>query len=486
MAATSMRNSIERPAGGSETDWPPRGGGPVASAEANLVAITLSWSVSFQPDSAVAIGPERLLRHGSIAESDWLWERARRVIPGGTQTLSKAPNQFVRGVSPKFLARGDGSHVWDVDGNEYIDYPMGLGPIILGYDFPAVTRAAIAQIHEGTTFTLMHPKEVELAERLVELIPYAERVRFAKNGADATGGAVRAARALTGREHVIATGYHGYHDWYISSTELCAGVPAANRELIHSVPFNDLPALEQALAAYAPAAVIMEIPASEPDPGYLPTAIELIHRHGALFILDEIVTGFRYALGGAAEVYGITPDLACFGKGMANGYPLAAVVGSAAAMSAFEEIFFSMTYSGETVSLAAALATLEVMSTEPVLAHIHARGEELRAGISALADEVSFEVTLAGNAPRSAIAFSGGEAAAPNHLRGLFLQECHKRGVLFGGPIFTTYSHTEADVAHTLATVAAAFEVMEAAYRRGDVAGALEGDPPGEVFRSHS
>jgi glutamate-1-semialdehyde aminotransferase len=375
--------------------------------------------------------------------------------------------------------------VWDVDGNEYIDYPMGLGPIILGYDFPAVTQAVIAQVRDGTTFTLMHPKEVELAERLVELIAFAERVRFAKNGADATGGAVRAARALTCREHVIATGYHGYHDWYISSTERCAGVPVANRALIHPVPFNDLASLEQALHEFEPAAVIMEIPGNEPGPGYLNGAIELIHRHGALFILDEIVTGCRYALGGAAELYGITPDLACYGKGMANGYPLAAVVGSADAMSAFDEIFFSMTYSGETVSLAAALATLDVMTSEPVLQHIYARGVQLRTGIRALAKEVSFRVVLGGNAPRSSIAFAG-EGVPANHLRGLFLQECHKRGVLFGGPIFTTYSHSEDDIAHTLAAVSSAFELMEAAYVRGDVTGALEGDPPGEVSRSHS
>jgi glutamate-1-semialdehyde aminotransferase len=441
--------------------------------------------VSFQPDS-VAIDPARLLRNRSIAESNRLWERARRVIPAGTQTLSKAPDQFVNGVSPKFLARGRGAHVWDVDGNEYIDYPMALGPIILGYDFPAVTQAVIAQVREGTTFTLIHPKEVELAERLVELIPYAERVRFAKNGADATGGAIRAARALTGREHVIATGYHGYHDWYIASTERSAGIPLANRELIHTVPFNDLGALEDALSAHSTAAVIMEIPVTEPDPDYLPRAIELVHRHGALYILDEIVTGFRYALGGAAERYGIAPDLACFGKGMANGYPLSAIVGTAAAMSAFEEIFFSMTYSGETVSLAAALATLQVMRTEPVLAHIHELGDRLRSGILALADEVSFEVALAGNAPRSSLTFASRDGVPPNLLRGLFLQECHKRGVLFGGPIFISYSHTEDDVARTLAVVSDAFEVMDAAHRHRDVTGALEGDPPSEVFRSRS
>jgi glutamate-1-semialdehyde aminotransferase len=421
----------------------------------------------------------------SIAASEALWERAQRVIPAGTQTLSKAPSQFVEGFSPKFLRRGRGSHVWDVDGNEYIDYPMALGPILLGYDHPAVTEAVVAQVHEGTTFTLMHPLEVELAELLVELIPCAERVRFAKNGADATGGAIRAARAVTGREHVIATGYHGYHDWYIASTERDAGVPVVNRRLIHTLPFDDLGALERSLAEWETAAVIVEVPGREPSDGYLRAALELTHRHGALFVLDEIVTGFRYALGGAQELFGFVPDLACFGKGMANGFPLAAVVGREEPMRAFEEIFFSMTYSGETVSLAAAMATLGVLCCEPVLEHIWARGAELREGIRRLAEGVSFGVELAGNPPRSAIAFHGEDGQPSPLLRGLFLQECHRRGVLFGGPIFTTYSHGEDDIARTLEVVEAAFERMEVAHSRGAVAAHLEGHPPGAVFRSH-
>jgi glutamate-1-semialdehyde aminotransferase len=421
-----------------------------------------------------------------IAASEALWERARMVIPTGTQTLSKAPSQFVDGVSPKFLRRGKGSHVWDVDGNEYIDYPMALGPILLGYDHPAVTEAVIGQVREGTIFTLMHPLEVELAERLVELIPCAERVRFAKNGADATGGAIRAARAITGREHVIATGYHGYHDWYIASTERDAGVPVGNRELIHTVSYNDLQALEASLAEQAAAAVIMEIPGEQPNEGYLQAAYEATHRHGALFILDEIVTGFRYALGGAQELHGFVPDLACFGKGMANGYPLAAVVGLEEPMRAFEEIFFSMTYAGETLSLAAAIATLDVLCEEPALEHIWARGVELREGIHRLAEEVSFGVDLAGNPPRSAIGFHDGEGRPSTDLRGLFLQECHRRGILFGGPIFTTYSHSQQDVARTLEVIAAAFERMEIAHCRGTVAEHLEGRVPGAVFRSHN
>jgi glutamate-1-semialdehyde 2,1-aminomutase/spore coat polysaccharide biosynthesis protein SpsF len=255
-------------------------------------------------------------------------------------------------------------------------------------------------------------------------------------------------------------------------------VPRHDRELIQPVPFGDLDALAAALGPHV-AAVIMEIPLAEPPPGYLQAAIDLTHRHGALFVLDEIVTGFRYALGGAQERYGVVPDLACFGKGMANGFPLAAVVGSADAMGVFERIFFSMTYSGETVSLAAALATLRMLRSEPVVEQIWATGAELRRGLGDLVAGAPFGVQLEGSPPRSVLAFGSFE------LRGIFLQECHKRGVLFGVPIFPAYRHSAADVRQTLDAAAAAFERMEEAHRAGDYAAHLEGRAPGTVFRSH-
>jgi glutamate-1-semialdehyde aminotransferase len=424
----------------------------------------------------------------TVARSEALWERAQRVIPLGTQTLSKSPTQFVDGVSPKFLVRGAGCRVWDADGNEYVDWPMALGPILLGYDEPAITAAVVAQVREGTTFTLMHPLEVEVAELIVAMVPCAEQVRFAKNGGDATNGAIRAARALTGREHVVATGYHGYHDWYIASTERNDGIPAHDRALIQSAPFGDLDALGAALSARPGqvAAVIVEVPANAPPEGYLQAAIDLAHRHGALFVLDEIITGFRYARGGVQELYGIVPDLCCLGKGLANGYPLAAVAGSAEAMAAFERVFFSMTFSGETVALAAARATLRMLIEEPVIETIWATGAALRDGVAELARGTSFDVRLAGTPPRSELTFARGAGEEPsNELRGLFLQECHKRGALFGAPIFPSYRHGERDVRQTLTAVEAAFERMERAHAGGDYAAHLEGLAPQPVFRKH-
>jgi glutamate-1-semialdehyde aminotransferase len=429
--------------------------------------------------------PTEAARPRTLTKSEELWQRAQRVIPGGTQTLSKSPAQFVDGVSPKFLARGKGSHVWDVDGNEYIDYPLALGPIVLGYDYAPVSKAAIDQIREGTVFTLAHPKEVELAELLVDIIPCAEKVRFAKNGADATNAAIRAARAVTGREHVISTGYHGYHDWFITSTERNAGVPQFNHDLIHPIYFGDLDALESAFDEHDGeiAALIMDVSGGVPPEGYLDAVVELVHRRGALLVFDEIVSGFRYAIGGAQELYGVVPDLACFGKGMANGFPLAAVVGSAEAMEAFDRVFFSTTYGGETVSIAASLATLDVMTSEPVIEHMWRVGADLWRGIEELAADVSFGASLSGIAPRAGLAFTiDGERSFP--LRGLFLQETHKRGVLFGAPIFFSYSHDDADIRATLAAVEAAFEVMEKAYAGGDIEQYLEGVPPGQVFKA--
>lgn len=424
----------------------------------------------------------------SLAASEALWERAVKVIPLGTQTLSKSPTQFVDGVSPKFLVRGAGCRVWDADGNEYVDWPMALGPILIGYDEPAITAAAVEQIRQGTTFSLMHPLEVEVSELIVDMVPSAEQVRFAKNGGDATNGAIRAARALTGREHVIATGYHGYHDWYIASTERNDGVPAHDRALIHPVAFGDSAALAQALdeRADSVAAVIVEVPAEAPPPGYLAEARRLAHHHGALFVLDEIITGFRYARGGVQELYGVECDLCCLGKGLANGYPLAAVAGSADAMAAFERVFFSMTFSGETISLAAARATLRMLREEPVVETIWEVGKALRDGIAELARGTSVDVRLTGTPPRSALAFAPapGEPAS-DELRGLFLQECHKHGALFGAPIFPCYRHGDGDVAQTLTAVEAAFELIERAHADGDYAAHLEGRPPGAVFRSH-
>ncbi len=423
--------------------------------------------------------------------SDELWERAAVLIPAGTQTLSKGPDQFVRGVTPKYLKSGLGSHVWDVDGNEYIDYPLALGPILLGYNYPPVVEAVIKQIREGTTFTLMHPLEVEVSELLTSTIPCAEMVRFGKNGADVTSAAVKVARAYTGRDHIAFSGYHGCQDWYAITTPRNKGIPKVMASLIHPFEYNNLASLEALFDEHPGkiACVIMEVPGIEPavDPetgkNFLVRVKELAHKFGALFILDEIVTGFRYSIGGAQKYYHVTPDLACFGKGMSNGFPISALVGARDVMRELESVFFSMTYSGDTIGLSAANATIKELLNKPVLSYIWEAGERLHRGVNELAEIIGVSLRITGNPPRGGISIKNEEGKEDLLLKSIFLQETLKRGILFGGPVFISYSHTSYDIERTIQASGEAMEVLRTAIESGDPASYLEGEPIGVVFR---
>ncbi len=423
--------------------------------------------------------------------SESLWEWAQRLIPSGTQTLSKAPNQFVEGVTPKYLRKGANAHVWDVDGNEYIDYPLALGPIILGYNYAPVVEAVTKQITQGTTFTLMHPLEVEVAELVATVVPSAEMVRFAKNGADVTSAAVRVARAYTGRDHIAYCGYHGCQDWYAITTPRNKGIPEVLKELIHPFEYNSIDSLKALFEQYPEkiACVIMEVPGVDPcvyeesGRNFLQEVKELAHKNGALFILDEIVTGFRYATGGAQEYYGVEPDLCCLGKAMGNGFPISAIAGKKEFMKELEEVFFSMTFSGETVGLAAAKATIEELIKKPVIDEIWRKGERLHTGLNMVAREwnVPFEIT--GKPPRGTLVFRNSEGGEDLILKSLFLQETVKRGILFGGPVFICYTHTDEDIDKTIQASFEAFRLIRDAIDSGRPEDYLEGKPITTVFR---
>lgn len=426
-----------------------------------------------------------VIRRGQTAPGERsadLLERAHRLVPGGTQTLSKGIDQFVKGVTPAFLERGSGCHVWDVDGNAYIDYPMALGPILLGYDHPATVEAVRHQMSQGTVFTLPHRLEVEVAERVIDMVPAAEMVRFAKNGSDATSAAIRLARAVTGREEVAAGGYHGWHDWYVGLTERSAGVPEAVRALTTKFAFNDVESFEAALRRN-PAAIILELPAEDPAPGFLEHVRRRCTETGTVFIWDEIVTGFRWAPGGAQEYYGVTPDLTCLGKAVANGLPLAVIAGSSELMKAFNSVFFSGTFGGETLSLAAAKATLDEIGRGVVTPTIWDRGERFREQLSTAIAESGLDVDLIGHAPRSAFVFKRDGQVDPE-LRGLFLQETVRRGILFGGPVFVTWAHEQEDLDYTVEVVRDALGVLRQALESDSVAARLDGPAPGVVFRA--
>src|SRR5271169_1777978 len=394
----------------------------------------------------------------------WL-ARASKVIPGASQTFSKGADQHVRGVAPMFLAKGKGCRVWDVDGNEYIDYIQGLLPNILGYAHEGVNAAVAEQLAQGHSFSLPHPLEVELAERLTRIIPCAERVRFGKNGSDATSGAVRAARALTGRERIACCGYHGWQDWYIGSTTRNAGVPHAVRALTHPFAYNDLGSLQKILSEHDGefAAVIMEpVNFWPPAAGFLEGVKKLAHEHGALLIFDEICSGFHFGLGGAQKRFGVTPDLACFGKAMGNGFPIACVVGQTDVMKVFEDIFFSFTFGGEVASMAAAAKVLDVLETTDALARMDANGRVLQEGLNVLAKEAGLEdrVKCIGYPFWSLIKFLDAEGKDSFMVRSLFAQECVKRGVLLLATHNMTAAHEPLDIEQTLKVYAEVCKTM--------------------------
>jgi glutamate-1-semialdehyde 2,1-aminomutase/spore coat polysaccharide biosynthesis protein SpsF len=408
------------------------------------------------------------------------------VIPGGSQTFSKSPSQFVQGVAPTFLIRGKGSHVWDADDNEYIDYPMGLGPVILGHGYPSVVEAVKETLDHGTAMSLPHPLEIEVAEAVTRMIPCAEMVRFGKNGSDATAGAVRVARAYTGRARIACCGYHGWQDWFIGTTTRSRGVPAEVAQLTHPFRYNDIGSLERILHDHRGqvAAVIMEPVGIEPPRNrFLEDVADLTRSHDALLIFDEVVTGFRLALGGAQELFKVTPDLACLGKGMANGFPLSAVTGRRDVMEVFDEAFFSFTFGGEIASLAAARATLSELREKPVIDHLWTLGRELQEGVNALAAEhgLGAQIRCVGYPPRTVVEFA--PASEAQLVKSLFQQECLKRGVLFSGGQNMSYSHSSDDIAATLSAYRAAMNYLRDALASGDPRGWLEGPLIEPVFR---
>ena len=248
---------------------------------------------------------------------------ARDVTPMGSQTFSKSFRTLPAGVSPLYATRAEGGHIWDVDGNRYVDLVSALASVNLGYGVPEVTEAVIRQLADGVSISLPTVLEAEVSQQLIDLVPSAEMVHFGKNGSDATTAAIRIARASTGRDHVVVCGYHGWQDWFIGSMpSRSRGVPAAYSDLIHPVPYNDLEAMEAALESTPMAAIMLEpMTYIWPEEGYLEGVRELADRFGAVLVFDEMVTGFRFAPGGAQEYFGVTPDLATFGKGMAQRVP---------------------------------------------------------------------------------------------------------------------------------------------------------------------
>jgi glutamate-1-semialdehyde 2,1-aminomutase len=425
-------------------------------------------------------------------------ECLHRAIPGGAHTYAKGDDQFPEGLAP-VVASGRGCRVWDVDGNEYIEYGMGLRSVTLGHGFPAVVEAVRTRVADGTNFVRPSALELDAAESFLSLVPTAEMVKFTKDGSTANTGALKLARAVTGRDLVAICADHpffSYDDWAMVVTPLRAGIPRGVAELTLTFRYNDLASVEELLDRHPGqvACFILEPERTEPPrDDFLHRLQELARADGALLVLDENVTGFRWDNGGAQAVHGITPDLSTFGKGMANGFSLSALAGRREFMERGglrhddDRVFLlSTTHGAEHAGLAAGLATMDVYRSEPVVATMDERGERLRAGIEevATARAVGESFTVFGKA--GCLFYGTGDAAgAPSQaFRTLFLQETISRGLL--APSFViSYSHSDDDVDRTIEIVDQALAVYADALE-GGVERFLHGRPVQSVYRARN
>ncbi|MEC7276620.1 MAG: aminotransferase class III-fold pyridoxal phosphate-dependent enzyme [Bdellovibrionota bacterium] len=412
--------------------------------------------------------------------------RALKSIPLASQTFSKSITSFPVGAAPLFLEKGKGSKVWDIDGNEYIDFVSALACVNLGYCDPDVDKAVKEQLENGVTFSLPHRLETEVAEKIIEMVPCAEMVRFGKNGTDATSAAIRLARAYTKREHIAVCGYHGWQDWYIGSTTRDMGVPKATKDLTHKFGFNDIDSLEAILSQNEIAGIILEpMNINFPEDDFLKKVKELATKYNAVLIFDETVTGFRYAPGGAQEYFDVTPDLATFGKGLANGYPVSAITGKKEIMKLMEDIFFSGTFGGETLSLAAAKATLEKINREGVTEKVIATGNYFKEKFLELTQELGLSeyFTIKGHPTWQFIQFQNLGEVDNFHIKTLYLQELFKRGILILSTFNFSYAHSKEDVDTLLTAYREVLPILKNAIDRGEVKSVLNCQPLKPLFQ---
>ena len=416
--------------------------------------------------------------------SNELLDRALKVIPTGSQTFSKSHYSLPKGSAPLFLESGSGVNVKDVDGNEFIDLVNGLLCVSLGYGDKDVEVAISEQLKKGISFSLPHQLEMEVSELLINLIPCAEMVRFGKNGTDVTSAAIRLSRAYTGREHIAICGYHGWQDWYIGTTSRDLGVPEGVKNLSHVFKYNDLSSLENLFEEFPEmAAVIMEpMTLHYPDAGFLESIRELCDKYGALLVFDEMITGFRFSINGAQSMFNVKPDLATFGKGMANGMPLSALVGKKEVMSMMDDIFFSGTFGGETLSLAAAKATITKMLDNNVIDHIHSIGKYLNDGVQCVIKKHNVSwLRLEGHDAWKVIVIDAGDKT--QLYKSLLIQELIKNGVLTIGSHNISYAMTTKDADCVIKAYELSLNSIEMAIKDMSEVEMLKGEEIKQVFK---
>ena len=420
-------------------------------------------------------------------ESEKLLRLAEAVIPLGSQTFSKSRTQYPLGVSPFFASKGSGSYLWDVDGNKYVDLVASLAAVTLGYGDPEINKAVKRQLKKGVSLSLSSKLETVVAEKIIDLVPSAEMVRFAKNGSDATSAAVRIARYFTRRDHIISIGFHGWHDWYIGSTTRSMGVPSAVQALTLSARYNDLSHVENLFEEVKGdvAAVILEpMNSVDPAPGYLESLRSFCSSNNILLIFDEVITGFRFAKGGAQELFGITPDLSCFGKGIANGFPISVITGKREIMEGFKEVFFSGTFGGELLSLTAANVVLDKVKDGRVIPELYRVGQAIQEGLMSEISHKKYEfVNLSGNPTWTFLNWTLSSDALQNQVKTYFLQEMFKRGILVLSTNNVTTTLSQKDISKILTAYAEVFEAISQALERDSLDALLECQPIVPLFK---
>lgn len=433
-------------------------------------------------------------------ESERLRKKAHALIPGGSHTYAKGDDQYPI-LSPSHVVRGQGCRVWDADGNEYIEYGNGNRAVTLGHAFPAVVEAAKRELDKGVSYTRPAAIEVEAAERFLAIIDNAEMVKFSKDGSDATSGAVKLARAYTGRDLIAICGDHPFFsvdDWFIGSTAMHGGIPDAVRDLTVKFRYNDIESVKALLAQYPGriAGFILEAERIDlPKDNFLRELQRLARADGALFILDEMITGFRWHEKGAQHVYGVDPDLSTWGKGLGNGFSVSALAGKREFMrlgdltqTDHKRVFLmSTTHGGETHGLAAAIATMQVYQSEPVIERLHAAGDRLRKGFAeaAAAHGVQDHLTVMGRSCNLLYGTTGSDGKPSQSFRTLFLQETIKRGLIMPS-LVVCYSHSDADIDQTLEAISGAMGVYKQALDAGSTDRFLIGRPSEPVYRTYN
>ena len=419
--------------------------------------------------------------------SDEIKKKAFELIPHQTGTFSRGANTFVQGVYPTYVKTAEGSHFTDVDGNEYLDYLCGLGPITLGYNYKPVNDAIVEQLKQGILFSLPHPIEVECSEEISRIIPNAEMVKFEKSGSNAVTGAVRAARYLTKKNKIAYCGSGGvWHDWQAAMVSRDGGVPNFNKDLIFVFDYNDTDGLEQIFENNKNeiAAIVLEPTIYEkPENDFLQKVRKIADENGAILILDEIVTGFRFDLGGCQKYFNFEGDLVCFGKGMGNGLPITAITGKSEFMKAFDNLWVSSTNNSEALSLAGTIAVINEMKNKDTIKSCWNQGTKLIENWNRIVTSYGINAKMVGYPIRMKMESLDSKGNESIILKSLILQEMVKKGVFMSqGVSFISFSHSSEDIEFTLNALDETCKTISKIDKESEYQNYLEGDIPKQVW----